>query len=413
MRVRCLVAGDHIRASAERKVKLESKDGSTTAVERVRTKLTLKIDDMTFDPEVGEIRASGVNTVEHEYVKLGAHHTHQLVCHYPVNILKPGGWDAMHLQQVKDMKNPSASADVAAVLMEPGSAQIILIGGSMTMVKSKIEVSVPKKRAGTTRHEQGMQRFYQYVMDGIQRHIDFAKIKVVILASPGFLKDDFYQYMLAAAQSKGLAVITSSKDRFVLAHCSAANKMALGYVLSDPKVAAKLSDTKAAGEVAALNRFFEMLVTDPERAQYGWKHVRVGADRGAVDTLLLSDALLRSRDPVVRRTYVRLVDDVKSGGGSVHLFSSLHVSGEQVANLGGVTAILRFAIGDMDDAIRSVAPDPGGSVRDPGVGPGAAGASAAAGTGVSLPSKHGTRSGYDSDSSDASSDSDASYNARA
>ena len=37
----------------------------------------------------------------------------------------------------------------------------------------------------------------------------------------------------------------------------------------------------------------------------------------------------RNADLAARRKYVNLVDSVKASGGTVHVFSSLHVSGER------------------------------------------------------------------------------------
>lgn len=41
-------------------------------------------------------------------------------------------------------------------------------------------------------------------------------------------------------------------------------------VLSNPAVSARLSDTKAAGEVKALDSFYQMLQNEPDRAFYGY-----------------------------------------------------------------------------------------------------------------------------------------------
>jgi len=41
-------------------------------------------------------------------------------------------------------------------------------------------------------------------------------------------------------------------------------------VLQDPAISAKLSDTKAAAEVKALDDFYIMLQNDPNRAFYGY-----------------------------------------------------------------------------------------------------------------------------------------------
>ena len=47
-------------------------------------------------------------------------------------------------------------------------------------------------------------------------------------------------------------------------------------------------------------------------------------------TSILADSLFRSAELSERKKYVKLVEDVKGYGGTVHIFSSLHVSGEKV-----------------------------------------------------------------------------------
>jgi len=58
----------------------------------------------------------------------------------------------------------------------------------------------------------------------------------------------------------------------------------------------------------------------------------------------------RAQDVAVRQRYVALVDGARDSGGVVRIFSSLHVSGEQLGQLSGVAAILRFPLPDPEDA---------------------------------------------------------------
>lgn len=77
--------------------------------------------------------------------------------------------------------------------------------------------------------------------------------------------------------------------------------------------------------------------------------MRAAAELGAVQTLLLTDALFRTADVAERRRWVALVDSVKGGGGDVHIFSSAHVSGEQLGQISGAAAILRFPLPELED----------------------------------------------------------------
>lgn len=63
--------------------------------------------------------------------------------------------------------------------------------------------------------------------------------------------------------------------------------------MADPVVTAKLADTKAAGEVKALEAFFQMLQTEPEKAFYGLKQVEKACDAQGIEVLLMSDSLFR------------------------------------------------------------------------------------------------------------------------
>lgn len=54
-----------------------------------------------------------------------------------------------------------------------------------------------------------------------------------------------------------------------------------------------MSDTKAAGEVKALENFYAILQSEPSRAFYGKKHVMKAAEAQAIETLLISDSLFR------------------------------------------------------------------------------------------------------------------------
>lgn len=55
----------------------------------------------------------------------------------------------------------------------------------------------------------------------------------------------------------------------------------------------KISDTKATGEVKALENFYTMLQCEPGKAFYGKNHVEKANEAQAIETLLISDNLFR------------------------------------------------------------------------------------------------------------------------
>eukprot|EP00479_Gromia_sphaerica_P008371 TRINITY_DN3147_c0_g1_i1.p1 TRINITY_DN3147_c0_g1~~TRINITY_DN3147_c0_g1_i1.p1 ORF type:complete len:112 (-),score=33.61 TRINITY_DN3147_c0_g1_i1:117-452(-) len=92
----------------------------------------------------------------------------------------------------------------------------------------------------------------------------------------------------------------------------------------------------------------KLLNDDQDRAYYGFDHVKRAEKANAIETLLVTDELFRASDVKMRRVYVDLVESVTDVGGNVAVFSSMHVSGEQLKELTGVAAILRFPLPEIE-----------------------------------------------------------------
>ncbi|XP_026828857.1 protein pelota isoform X3 [Ooceraea biroi] len=340
--------GDSVSCSTFRKVQMESATGSSNSY-RVRTVLTISVENIDFDTQACVLRLKGRNMEENKYVKTGAYHTLDVEQNRKFTITK-ANWDSISLERVDTACDPAQNADVAAAIMQEGIAHICLITSNMTIVRAKIDQVIPRKRKGNvSQHEKGLARFYESVMQGILRHINFDLVKCVILASPGFVKDQFLDYMVQQAVKSDNKVILENKSKFLLVHASSGFKHSLKEVLADPAVVSRISDTKAAGEVRALEAFYTTLQTDPARAFYGKKHVQSATAAQAVETLLISDKLFRCQDIALRKEYVEIVENIKDSGGDVKLFSSLHVSGEQLDQLTGIAALLRFPMPELED----------------------------------------------------------------
>lgn len=249
--------------------------------------------------------------------------------------------------------DPSKSADLAVIVMEHGLAHLCLITSEMTVTKARIEKSIPRKRIGSSsRHDKAILKFYDLVIQAIVRHIDFKVCKCVILASPAFIKDDFYEYMQSQAvklnnQHSEYRLLIENKQKFIRGHCSNGHKGSLKEVLSNKEMLQKLGDTKASDQTNRLNEFFKILNVDETRAIYGPKHVEFANQSQAIHTLMITDELFRSSDLKKRERYVQLVEQCKQNGADIQIFSSLHVSGEQLKQITGIAAILRFPMPEI------------------------------------------------------------------
>ncbi|XP_050223557.1 protein PELOTA 1 isoform X1 [Mercurialis annua] len=340
--------GDTVMSVTVRKVLREAASGGRDA-ERVKLKLEIKVEAIDYDKVGSVLRIRGKNILENEHVKIGAFHTLELELQRPF-VLRKVIWDSLALDVLSQASDPGASSDLAVVLMQEGLAHILLVGRSLTSTRSRIETSIPRKHGpAIAGYESALKKFFEYVLQAFLKYIDFNVIRCAVIASPGFTKDQFHKHLLLEAERRQLRTIIENKSRIVLVHTTSGYKHSLKEVLDAPNIMNMIKDTKAAQEVRALEEFFNMLSNDPARACYGPKHVEVAHERMAVQTLLITDDLFRNADIPTRKKYVNLVDSVKGSGGTAHIFSSMHVSGEQLAQLTGIAAILRFPLPDLDD----------------------------------------------------------------
>ncbi|XP_020571768.1 protein PELOTA 1 isoform X1 [Phalaenopsis equestris] len=341
-------AGDLVQAVTVRKVVRELASGGRDS-ERVKLKLEINVESVDYNKEGSILRIRGKNILQNEHVKIGQFHTLEVELHRPF-VLRKDIWDSFSLDILHQACDPAASADLAVLLMQEGLAHMFLIGRSITTTRSRIETSIPRKHGpAIAGYESALKKFFENVLQCVLKHVDFKVVRCLVIASPGFTKDQFRDYLLLEAERRSLRPIIENKSRLVLAHSTSGYKHSLKEVLDAPGVMNLIKDTKAAQEVRALKDFFDMLSDDTSRACYGPRHVEVANERIAIQTLLITDSLFKNADVLTRTKYVNLVDSVKNSGGSVHIFSSMHVSGEQLAQLTGIAAILRFPLPDLDD----------------------------------------------------------------
>ena len=317
------------------------------------------------------LQVSGRVVEENAHVKMGAYHTLDLECNRPMTIIKES-WDSVHLEQLSESADVGQRAEVGAVVLGegesfelplrmlkidavasfhlafPGTAVVCLLTENMTVVRQRIDVPVPRKRKGlpTSAADKATGRFNVQVYNAILKLLQLPAIRLIILASPGFTKESVCDFLFQEATKRGDKALIGNdvKRKFVKIHCNSPHLHSLMEVIRSPEVTTLLKDTKFAREGQLLDKFLKMLSSDELRAWYGERHVLLAASRGAIGTLLISDGLFRSADPAKRKTYVELVENVRSLGGEAAIFSSMHESGRQLNGLTGIAAILTFPL---------------------------------------------------------------------
>lgn len=325
--------GDEVEMLTTRNVKMPN--GSST---RKTVKLRIKVESVEFTASEEAMRIKGRTVTQNEDVPQGSYHTAELKLKEKVKIYKDD-WDQVALDTIHKACSVEEKAEVGAVVLEEGVAHICLVTDNMTVMRTKIEKSIPKKRRGdSSAHDKALNRFLDMTAESLLRNLDLDKLKAVLIISPGTTGQQLVDR------------IDDHKDKFVVAHASTGYLQGLDEALRSPELQKQLANTKFQRNVALFDEFSRLLNEDTDKAWYGDEEVAKAADiPGAVRTLMITDSLFKNDDVQKRRNYIELVEKVQENGGDVVNFSSLHETGEQLNQLTGIAVILNYPLPGLDE----------------------------------------------------------------
>lgn len=340
-----ICTGDRVETLTFRRIQSETANGKSES-ERIKMVLCLEVERVDVDLTTETINFKGKNRTENKHVKLGSYHTSTIEIGQAFKIYKDE-WDKIALDRIQKSCEIREKAEIAAVLVQEGLCNICLITDFSTCVVQTIHTNIPKKRRGipSSNYERILERFYQSCLEAMTKWLNLDKLKVVIIAGPGFANEQLLNYV----SSHSSEAMLKCRSKFVLASCSSAIKQSLDEVFRNPSIVPRIASTRFAQDIKIMESFIGFLSSDPSRAYYGYVHVNAALELGAIADLLVSDSLFRSDTLEERRKYIKLVEDVRNSGGSVHIFSSVHSTGEKLDNLCGVAAILRFSVPELEE----------------------------------------------------------------
>ncbi|ODQ67018.1 translation release factor eRF1 family protein [Nadsonia fulvescens var. elongata DSM 6958] len=342
--------GDELKTKSMRKVAKMGKDGLPIkgATSRKLLLLKIKIEKIEYSNTLVDLRFSGRVSEAVDEVPNGTYHSFEIEMNKPVTLFKDE-WDSHDVDLIEKACDPNNQSEVGAVVLEEGFANICLVTEVSTLLRQRVDVSLPRKKRGdNSGYEKAVTKFYSTVWETMKRNLQFDKLKVILIASPGFTAKGLWNFIFDLAIRENDLETLKLKPKFVIAHSSTGHVHALNEILKDTNIQKQLADTRYAKDTAVLDEFFKLLNLDDGRAWYGLKHMTEAVEKGAVDKLLLSSNLFRNSVPALRKQYIKLTEDVEASNGTVYILSSAHESGQQLDGITGIAGILRFPMEMMD-----------------------------------------------------------------
>lgn len=344
-----IAKGDYLKTAMFRKVQHESGGGKVSSTKK-KLIITIKIEEIEYCQEDDIIRIKGKNTSENEYISIGQFQTAEISKGSFFTLFKYY-WDDIHIETLKNATDKTITSDVAAIIMEEGIAHLYFINNNQTVLHGKINQSIPKKRNGSTQYNKSKKNFFTKILNNLIKEINFENCKCVIIASPGFTKDEFGNFMIDEINNnlKVYQTIKNNLSKIIYCHSSSGYKQSLEEILSKPEIKKLIKDTKCIEENTIMEKFNEILGTEMDKAFFGLKSFEIAYSNNAINTVILTDNFLRKISPTTRKKLSLNLKNLKNKGIQVFKFSSQHVTGEKVDAFGGIIGILNYVVPEISE----------------------------------------------------------------
>ena len=314
-----VLAGDFVRATTTRREESKADKIRPDRMEKVRVTLTIRVEKVEFQAFSDRLRLSGViveGAMDH-----GQHHTLNLAVGDVLTIIKE--WRPHELRRIEDAVAATQKPIVAFLSLDDEEALLAQLRQYGVKELATIRAPghgkmFPSGDAKTSYFEEILAKL---------RMSDLGESLVLI--GPGFAREDFHAFLGSREPSLAARTHVSGSSHAGMRGIQEALRSGVG--------AKVFEDSRVALETRLVEQVLERIATAGPVA-YGPAEVAEAVTAGAVETLLVSDAVVR--DPGVEA----LLRDAEAARGSVVLVSRHHEAGQKLESLGGIAALLRFPI---------------------------------------------------------------------
>ncbi|WP_407453784.1 mRNA surveillance protein pelota [Methanobrevibacter sp.] len=289
--------------------------------------LGLDVENVSFHLFTGKLRLTGVITRGPEdLIPLGSHHTLEVKLNTPITIKKER-WPKWAIKRLNQAIEASKKLSAIIVVLEDDTATLGLMRQYGIEYYGPIKGNVSGKRIVDKNRQKNIVQFYEKVVESIEK---FDSIQNIIIAGPGFVKNDFYDYI--KDKHADLAKIS------IIEPTGSGGRNGISEVLKKGTVEKLTSENRVALEMGAVDNLLTEIAKNSSKVAYGLRETKKAVDLGAVSQLLILDTKVASEN------MGDAMDMVENMKGDVMVISSEHEGGKQLESLGGMAAILRYEI---------------------------------------------------------------------
>jgi len=324
---------DEVYAYTSREIKPDEKYARPKRGERVSVFLGVKVEKIIWDKLLGKLRIHGTICEAPEIVPMGVHHTLNIALNMPVTIVKDK-WAKHHVERLERASKTSEKPIIIIAIDDEGYA-IAITAQYGVEVKMEESTKLPGKLEAEKRSE-STKEFFRKALNTL-RQIWVAMPNPIVIIGVGFVKNDFAKFLENEAKDVAKVVIDVK---------SVNNSGVAGIyeALRSRLLLKAMKQLRIVEETEVVEEILKRLGKGETNITYGFEEVEKAVELEAVEKLVLVDAILREVSDEKRLLIEDLMRSVEQKRGNIIVVSSEHEAGAKLMALGGIAALLRFAL---------------------------------------------------------------------
>ncbi len=325
---------DEVYARTTRQVKLDDQYARSTKAKRVPVNLGVQVEKMYWDRVLNRLRVNGIVIDAPETLSIkGSRHTLDITVNKPLTIVKKK-WQKHELDRLKRASKLTA-APLTIISMDDEEYCVAVLRQYGIDVKAGERIKLPGKFEAEKRAK-GKQMFFGGALKTLREAWAPLQSPIVVLG-PGFIKDDFAEYLKSNAKDIAESVVGVKGT-------NSAGLSGIQEALRSGILSNVLQNMRVADEMKAIEELLARLGKGKNDATYGFTEVEKAVNYGAVEKLLVADSSLRETTDENRRIMEKLMKNVEDTRGTIMVISTEHEAGTKLLSLGGIAALLRFPL---------------------------------------------------------------------
>ncbi len=319
--------GDRVAGDTTRRIQRDDEQLRDTGGEREHLWLEIAVETVEFAKFANRLRVGGEIADCSREDQLGHHHTINVEERDEIEVEKV--WKPDQEERIEEAVEATENADVAIATVEEGEAHVHTV--AQYGVEERATITAP---TGKGEYARPRSELFSELTDVLAR----LDVDAIILAGPGFTKQDTLDYI--EEETQNLA------EKITTVDTSAVGDRGVHEVLKRGAVDEVQRETRIAEESALIDELTER-IAEGAKVAYGPDQVATAADYGAIEDLLVLDDRLReerSGDGEWAIDVDTVIETTEQKGGDVTVFSGEFAPGQQLRNLGGIAALLRYRL---------------------------------------------------------------------